>query len=61
MNINAIDEVIVRNIFADRLKGNWPKFGSPETKCAKCMFFGVACSPSPEYSGCYGGWKMEKE
>lgn len=58
---NKIEEKILRHIFNERLKGNWPKFGSPETRCAKCMFCGVICPPNPEYSGCYGGWKREEE
>lgn len=59
--MNKVDERIVRNIFNDMQKGIWPKFGSPETRCDKCMFFGIICLPSPEYVGCYCGWKKEKE
>lgn len=59
--MDKIDEKIIRKIFEDITKGIWPKFGSPETKCSKCMFFGVICPPNPEYSGCYGGWKREEE
>ena len=58
---NKVDEIILRNIFEDIQKGIYPKFGSPEIKCNKCMFYKVTCSPSPEYVGCYGGWKREKE
>lgn len=55
MATNKVDERIVRNIFNDMQKGIWPKFGSPETRCDKCMFFGIICLPSPEYVGCYCG------
>ncbi len=59
--MDKIDEKIVKNIFENIQKGIYPKFGSPEIKCSKCMFFGVICLPSTEYVGCYGGWKREKE
>lgn len=59
--MDKIDEKIIRKIFEDITKGIWPKFGSPETKCSKCMFFGIICPPNPEYLGCYGGWKREEE
>jgi hypothetical protein len=58
---NNIDKIILRSIFEDMTKGVYPKFGSPETKCSKCMFCGVVCAPNPEYSGCYSGWKREEE
>ena len=58
---NKIEEKILRHIFNERLKGNWPKFGSPETRCAKCMFFGVTCGPVANRVGCLGGWKMTEE
>lgn len=59
--MNKVDEKIIRNIFENMQKGIYPAFGSPETKCGKCMFFGIICLPSTEYVGCYGGWKREKE
>lgn len=60
--MDKIDGIIIKNIHEDIIKrGVYPKFGSPEIKCAKCMFYKVTCSPSPEYVGCYGGWKREKE
>ena len=61
-NNNKIEEKIIRNIFENIIQnGVYPTFGSPETRCNKCMFFGITCMPSPEYIGCYGGWKREKE
>lgn len=59
--VNKVAENIIRGVFEDIQKGNWPKFGSPETRCNKCMFYKITCLPNPDYSGCYGGWKMEKE
>ena len=53
------DEVMIKTLFNNIKKGDSPKFGSPETKCDKCMFLGIACFPSPEYIGCLGGWKRE--
>jgi hypothetical protein len=41
--------------------GNFPKFGSPEIKCDKCMFYKIVCQPIPEHIGCYCGWKREEE
>ena len=60
-NNNKVNEIIVRNIFEDMLKGNFPKFGSPETRCSKCMFYKIICLPNPDYCGCYAGWKMTEE
>lgn len=57
-NNNKIDEIILRNMFEDMLKGNFPKIGTPTTRCNECSFYGVACMPSSEYCGCYSGWKM---
>ena len=61
IKMNKIDEKIIKSIFENIQKGVYPKFGSPETRCDKCMFLGVICLPSTEYTGCYGGWKMKKE
>ena len=55
------EEKIIRSLFEDAKNGVFPKFGSPEIRCKKCMFFNVACFPSPKYVGCYGGWKREEE
>lgn len=59
--VNKVAENIIRGIFEDIQKGNWPKFGSPETRCNKCMFYGVSCGSKLGRVGCLGGWKMEKE
>ena len=53
---NKIIKLIHKNIIEN---GEFPKFGSPETKCNKCMFYNTACFPRPEYVGCYSGWKKE--
>ena len=53
-----IIETIFENIM---LKGEFPKFGSPETKCSKCMFCKVVCYPSSSCVGCFHGWKREEE
>lgn len=58
---NKIDEIILRSILEDMKNGIFPKLGSPEIECDKCMFYGVVCLPNPEYVGCYGGWKREKD
>lgn len=58
--MNSVEERIIRSIFDDMMMGNFPKFGSPETKCDKCMFHKVVCLPSPEHVGCYCGWKKEE-
>ena len=50
--------VIYENIINN---GEFPNFGSPEIKCNKCMFYGIACHPSSDYVGCYHGWKREEE
>ena len=42
-------------------EGKFPKFGSPEIKCDKCMFYKIACFPSSEFVGCYHGWKQEED
>lgn len=57
---NKVDEIILRNMFEDMLKGNFPKIGTPTTRCSECTFYGVTCTPSPEYCGCYSGWTIEK-
>lgn len=59
--VNKVAENIIRGVFEDIQKGNWPKFGSPETKCNKCMFFGVTCGHVAGRVGCLGGWKMTEE
>ena len=59
--MNKVEEKIIRNIFDDMMMGNFPKFGSPETKCDKCMFYKVVCNPVPEHVGCYCGWKRESD
>ena len=51
-------EIIFNNIM---LKDEFPKFGSPETRCDKCMFYNVVCWPAPRYVGCFHGWKKEKD
>jgi len=59
--MNKTENQIVKKIFCDMENGVFPNFGSPETKCDKCMFYGIACCPAPEYVGCLGGWKREEE
>lgn len=60
--MDKVEERIIKSIFADIQKGEYPKFGSPEIKCSKCMFCGIACFPDiTKYAGCYGGWKKEEE
>lgn len=60
--INDIDKKMIKIIYENIMeKCEFPKFGSPETKCDKCMFYGVACQPLPKYIGCYHGWKREEE
>lgn len=57
---NKVDKIIIKNIHEDIInKGIWPKFGSPETRCNKCMFYGITCAPRHDRIGCLGGWKME--
>lgn len=58
--MNYIDKKMTIQIYEDILRGRgFPKFGSPETKCNRCMFYEVACFPSSEYVGCFSGWKRE--
>lgn len=52
---------MIKMLFENTKKGVFPKFGSPETRCDKCMFAGIACETSTEYVGCLGGWKREVE
>ena len=53
---NEMIKLVHKNI---REKGEYPIFGSPETKCSKCMFYWISCFPHPQYVGCLGGWKRE--
>ena len=56
------DDKIIKAIYENiRNNAEFPTFGSPETKCNKCMFCGVACQPLPEWAGCFAGWKYETE
>ena len=55
------NKTILKVIFEDMKRGSFPKFGSPETRCNKCMFYGLVCIPPPEYVGCLGGWKRGVE
>lgn len=51
---------IIYNNIIEQVK--FPKFGSPETSCDKCMFHKIACFPfRADVVGCYHGWKREKE
>lgn len=59
--IKKVEESIIRGVFEDIQKGIYPKFGSPEIRCSKCMFYKVICLPNPDYCGCYAGWKMIEE
>lgn len=59
--ITETDKKMIKLLFENTKNGDFPKFGSPETKCSKCMFYGIACFPSSEYVGCLGGWKREEE
>ena len=59
--MNKIEEKIIKSIFDDMKNGIFPKFGSPETKCDKCMFCGVICQTNHDYVGCLGGWKREED
>lgn len=52
---------MIKMVFEELKNGNFPKFGSPETKCEKCMFSGIACFPGIGVAGCLGGWKKEGE
>lgn len=52
---------IIKTIYKNIMdKGEFPKFGSPETKCNKCMFYATACFPLPDCVGCFHGWKREE-
>ncbi|MDO5415261.1 MAG: hypothetical protein Q4F78_07325 [Bacillota bacterium] len=57
--MSKVDRIIIRAIYEQLRKGNKPKFGSPETKCNKCMFNEVICIPNKAITGCLGGWKRE--
>lgn len=57
--MNEIEKNIIKSIFEDMKNGKYPEFGSPETRCDKCMFAGIACGTSPQFVGCLGGWKRE--
>lgn len=60
--INSIEKKLVKVLYNNIVtKYEFPKFGSPETKCSKCMFHNIACYPAPAYVGCYHGWKREEE
>ena len=57
-----IEKIMIKKILEDIItKGEYPKFGSPETRCNKCMFYNIACNPLPKYVGCFHGWKREEE
>ena len=58
----AENKTMLKLIFENMKNGIFPTFGSPETKCDKCMFFKVVCEPVPEnVVGCLGGWKRGAE
>ena len=59
-NSNKVDEIILRNIFENVKIGIYPNTSTPTTRCSECTFYGVTCLPSPEYSGCYGGWMIKE-
>ena len=54
------NNIMARVVFENMKKGQLPNFGSPETKCDKCMFCGGVCNPAPGVVGCLGGWKRDK-
>ena len=58
---NKTDKLMIKMVFEELKNGNFPKFGSPETKCEKCMFSGISCFPGIGVVGCLGGWKKEGE
>ena len=59
--MNIIEEKIIVDAFMDIvIKGEYPKFGSPEVHCNKCMFYGIACNPSDNIVGCFHGWKKKQ-
>lgn len=55
------DGLMIKAVYGELKNGNFPKFGSPETKCKKCMFCGITCFPETGVVGCLGGWKKEGE
>lgn len=57
--MSKVDRIIIRAIYEQLRKGDKPNFGSPETKCNKCMFNEVICIPDEAITGCMGGWKRE--
>lgn len=57
--MGKVDRIIIRAIYEQLRKGHEPQFGSPETKCDKCMFNKVVCIPDEAITGCLGGWKRE--
>ncbi len=59
--LNKTDELMIKAVYGELKNGNVPKFGSPETNCHKCMFYGVVCFPGPDVVGCLGGWKRDGE
>lgn len=63
MNIikNKIKKKIVKMLYKDAVtKGKYPRVGSPECKCKKCMFFEIVCNPRDGVVGCFHGWKMNE-
>jgi len=59
--MNIIEKHIIGELYNNILtKGEYPKFGSPECNCNKCMFYNVTCPPSPHRAGCFHGWKKEE-
>ena len=60
--ISNSEKKIIKAIYDDIVtRYEFPKFGSPEIHCDKCMFYGIACHPSHEYVGCFHGWKREEK
>lgn len=61
--MNTLEEKIIKEVYANIMtKGEYPKFGSPEVYCDKCMFHNVTCTPINKYAvGCFHGWKMEED
>lgn len=60
--ISNTDKKMIEMIFENiMLKGEFPKFGSPTTKCSKCIFHEIVCYPSSTCVGCFNGWKREDE
>ena len=58
--MNSIDKKMIEMTFENIMtKGEFPKFGSPETECNKCMFYRIACCPPSYCVGCFSGWKRE--